>query len=334
MAKSQPNYLAPMTGRQSHSNKQPDSSYQPLGTSVKTPGTPSSPDTGSGFTQPTPQPLGQPVDQAAVMRQHLLNRQTAPAIDPNAYPSAGGYRVAQNVALHQQRHPNAAFGMMQQPQPTPVQQPGIPTTNVPTPGSPTPGGGIVPGQPTTNVPGGHPYNDLGGGYQQDPNDPNRLNYGGGNLPPWMYDRGINRGPTAQPYPGQGGMQYDANPAPDAYGNYGGPQYNPGPGYSYDSGGTLRQNGYNGTVGAPQQQQGAASGYPGYDRQAYDQQALANARRLFSIGGAGLAPNALEQLGPTEMALMQSAARKSGVDWNSWLRQYAASRMMQGNAQQA
>lgn len=358
MAKSQQNYLAPQTsGRQSHPNRQPTDyasmgqsvagpstpsapdfggGYQPLGTSVRTPATPSTP--GFGTTAPTPQPLGQPVDQAAVLRQHLLNRQTAPPIDPNAYATAGGYRVAQNVALHQQRHPNAALGMLQQPTPVPSQQPGVPTTNVPTPGSPTPGGGMVPGQPTTNVPS--------------PNGTQFLEPGAADLGPLVIgpdgtithapggilNRGLPRGFTGTPYPGGGGQSLlDIGVA----------QYNPGaglpPGWSYDQSGNVRQNGYDGTVrdanGQPQYnpgtQQGGQTQYnPGYDRAAYDQQALANARRLFMLGGGGLAPNALESQDPTQLALLQSAAKKSGVDWNRFMRDYAASRLQQGGAQQA
>lgn len=361
MAKSQPNYLAPNTGRQSHPNRQP-TDYGTQGTSVATPSTPSTPDFGGNTfvpmgglgprvgtpaqpayqaPNPVPQPLGQTVDQAAVMRQHLLNRQTTPPIDPNAYATAGGYRVAQNVALHQQRHPNAAIQMLQQPT-VPGQQPGIPTTNVPVPGTPIAGGGIVPGQPTTNVPG----NVI----------PPAVLYGGG-TGPGMYQGGLPRGFTGTPYGvlTRQTILNNANPTPDTTGNYGGSQYNLPPGWSYDQSGNIRQNGYDGTVrdanGQPQYNPGANGqsfqtqtgnpppqntqfNYPGYDREAMDREALAKARQLFMLGGGGLAPNALESQDPTQLGLLQSAARKWGVDWNSFMRQYAASRMQQGGAQQA
>ncbi len=64
------------------------------------------------------------------------------------------------------------------------------------------------------------------------------------------------------------------------------------------------------------------------------QTLAMGRQLFTQGGAGLAPQALEGLSDTEQKMLGSVGSAVGADVPTFLRQYAASRISQSAAQAA
>ncbi len=64
------------------------------------------------------------------------------------------------------------------------------------------------------------------------------------------------------------------------------------------------------------------------------QTLAMGRQLFTQGGAGLAPQALEGLSDTEQKMLGSVGSAVGADVPAFLRAYSASRIGQGAAQAA
>ena len=64
------------------------------------------------------------------------------------------------------------------------------------------------------------------------------------------------------------------------------------------------------------------------------QTLAMGRQLFTTGGAGLAPQALEGLSDTEQKMLGSVGSAVGADVPAFLKSYAASRIGQGAAQAA
>lgn len=70
--------------------------------------------------------------------------------------------------------------------------------------------------------------------------------------------------------------------------------------------------------------GGATTAGGYD----PDQALAAIGNILKSGPNQLAPNALEQLNPSEVGVLQSGAKKLGYDWENWIKAYGASRIGQ------
>lgn len=58
------------------------------------------------------------------------------------------------------------------------------------------------------------------------------------------------------------------------------------------------------------------------------QALASIGSIFQRGATGLSGNALEQLNPSEIGILQSGAKKLGYSWDDWIKSYGASRVGQ------
>jgi hypothetical protein len=60
----------------------------------------------------------------------------------------------------------------------------------------------------------------------------------------------------------------------------------------------------------------------------------NVNGLLSRGIHTLTPGTLEKLNPSELGLLQGAARESGWDWNDIMRQYSNAGVGQGSASAA